>query len=81
VFAAYYAVINGASIGATVLGGALVAVAGAQGSLLIAGLGGLAAGLIGLLWYTRLRAREPTILVTGPPGQAEGGLPETAPGS
>ena len=81
VFAAYYAVINGASIGATVLGGALVAVAGARGSLLTAGLGGLAAGLIGLLWYTRLRAREPTLLVSGPPGPAEGGLPEAAPGS
>jgi MFS family permease len=81
VFAAYYAVINGASIGATVLGGALVAVAGARGSLLTAGLGGLAAGLIGLLWYTRLRAREPTILVSGPPGPTERGLPEAAPGS
>ena len=80
VFAAYYAVVNGASIGATVLGGALVAVAGAQGSLLIAGLGGLAAGLIGLLWYTRLRAREPTILVSGPSGPTEHGLPEAAPG-
>jgi MFS family permease len=81
VFAAYYAVINGASIGATVLGGALVAVAGARGSLLTAGLGGLAAGLIGLFWYNRLRAREPTILVSGPPGPAEPGLPEAAPGS
>ena len=81
VFAAYYAVINGASIGATVLGGALVAVAGAQGSLLIAGLGGLAAGLIGLLWYTRLRTREPTILVSGPSATPQGGLPETAPGT
>jgi MFS family permease len=81
VFAAYYAVINGASIGATVLGGALVAVAGARGSLLTAGLGGLGAGLIGLLWYTRLRTREPAVIVSGPPGSAERGLPETAPGS
>jgi MFS family permease len=80
VFAAYYAVINGASIGATVLGGALVALAGARGSLFTAGLGGLAAGLIGLFWYARLRAREPAILVSGPPGPPEHGLPEAAPG-
>jgi MFS family permease len=81
VFAAYYAVINGASIGATVLGGALVAAAGARGSLLTAGLGGLAAGVIGLLWYARLRAREPAILVSGPSGPPERGVPEAAPGS
>jgi MFS family permease len=81
VFAAYYAVVNGAAIGATVLGGALVAVAGARGSLLTAGLGGLGAGLIGLLWYTRLRSREPAVLVSGPPGPAEGPVPEAAPGS
>jgi hypothetical protein len=80
VFAAYYAVINAASIGATVLGGALVAVAGARGSLLTAGVGGLAAGVIGLLWYARLRARDPAILVSGPPGPAEPGFPEAAPG-
>jgi MFS family permease len=81
VFAAYYAVINGASIGATVLGGALVALAGAQGSLLIAGLGGLSAGLIGLIWYTRLRSREPAVLVSGPSGPTDRPLPEAAPGS
>jgi MFS family permease len=80
VFAAYFAVVNGASIGATVLGGALVAVAGARGSLLTAGLGGLAAGIIGLLWYGRLRAREPGIIEAGP-GPGGEGLPEAAPGS
>lgn len=80
VFAAYYSVINGASIGATVLGGALVAVAGARGSLLTAGLGGLGAGLIGLIWYTRLRSREPAVIVSGPGGPSERGLPEVAPG-
>jgi MFS family permease len=81
VFAAYYAVVNGASIGATVLGGALVALAGARGSLLTAGIGGLTAGLIGLLWYLRLRSREPAVIVSGPGGSAERGLPEAAPGS
>jgi MFS family permease len=80
VFAAYYAVINGASIGATVLGGALVAVAGARGSLLTAGIGGLTAGLIGLLWYVRLRSREPAVIVSGPSGPAGGPVTETAPG-
>ncbi|HEV8681772.1 MAG TPA: MFS transporter [Actinomycetota bacterium] len=84
VFAAYYAVINGASIGATVLGGALVALAGARGSLLTAGLGGLGAGVIGLLWYARLRSREPAVLVSGPSGStgpADRPVPEAAPGS
>jgi MFS family permease len=81
VFAAYYAVINGASIGATVLGGALVAVAGARGSLLTAGLGGLSAGLIGLIWYARLRSREPAVLVSGPSGPTDRPVPEAAPGS
>lgn len=81
VFAAYFAVVNGASIGATVLGGALVAVAGARGSLLTAGLGGLAAGIIGLLWYGRLRSREPGIIEAGPEPGGEGPLPEAAPGS
>jgi MFS family permease len=81
VFAAYYAVINGASIGATVLGGALVAIAGARGSLLTAGLGGLGAGLIGLFWYTRLRSREPAVLVSGPSGLVDRPVQEAPPGN
>ena len=58
VFAAYYGVVNAAQIAAMGLGGALMSVAGARGSLLIGGLGTLAVGAGGLLLYAWAAARK-----------------------
>jgi MFS family permease len=62
VFAAFFGVANAGQIGATALGGVLVAAPaiGPQRTLLIGGAGGAAVGTIGLLWYATLprRARE-----------------------
>jgi MFS family permease len=55
VFAAYSGLLSGAQIAALGLGGVLVAVAGARGSLLVAGSGSVLVGAIGFLWYLRVR--------------------------
>jgi MFS family permease len=59
VFAAYAGLLSGAQIAALGMGGVLVAVAGARGSLLVAGAGSVLVGAIGFLWYLRVRARKP----------------------
>jgi hypothetical protein len=55
VFAAYSGFMSAAQIAALGLGGLLVSIAGARGSLLVAGVGTLAIGGAGLLWYARVR--------------------------
>jgi MFS family permease len=55
VFAAYSGLLSGAQIAALGLGGVLVALAGARGSLLVAGSGSVLVGAIGFLWYLRVR--------------------------
>ena len=58
VFAAYGALTASGSIGALALGGAVVAFLGARGSLMLAGFGELAVGLLALAWYTRVAREE-----------------------
>jgi MFS family permease len=58
VFAAYAGLLSGAQIAALGMGGVLVAVAGARGSLLVAGAGSVLVGAIGFLWYLRVRTRK-----------------------
>jgi MFS family permease len=55
VFAAYAGLLSAAQIAALGLGGLLVAVAGARGSLLVAGSGSVLVGVVGLIWYARVR--------------------------
>jgi MFS family permease len=55
VFAAYSGLLSAAQIAALGLGGVLVSVAGARGSLLVAGSGTLLVGAVGLIWYARVR--------------------------
>lgn len=59
VFAAYAGLLSGAQIAALGMGGVLVAVAGARGSLLVAGAGSVLVGAIGFFWYLRVRTRKP----------------------
>lgn len=69
VFAAYSGLVTATQIGATALGGVLVGVIEAQLSLLVAGLGSAAVGLIGMIWYSalasevRIRRPEPWVSV------------------
>jgi MFS family permease len=68
VFSAYYGMVHAAHISALGLGGLLVNAVGARYSLLVAGLGGLAIGLVGLLQLTRLPAEvsgDPSITAPG----------------
>jgi MFS family permease len=62
VFSAYYGMVHAAHISALGLGGFLVTAVGARYSLLIAGLGGLTVGLLGLL----LLSRQPASVSDGP---------------
>jgi MFS family permease len=55
VFAAYAGLLSAAQIAALGLGGVLVTLAGARGSLLVAGTGSVLIGLAGILWYLALR--------------------------
>jgi hypothetical protein len=55
VFAAYAGLLSAAQIVALGLGGLLVTVAGARGSLLVAGSGSVLVGLLGFAWYVRVR--------------------------
>lgn len=61
VFAAYAGLLSGAQIAALGMGGVLVAVAGARGSLLVAGAGSVLVGAIGFLWYLRVRTRKTVV--------------------
>ena len=68
VFSAYYGMVHAAHISALGLGGLLVNAVGARYSLLVAGLGGLTIGLVGLLQLARLPAEvseDPSITAPG----------------
>lgn len=56
--AAYNALRNGAEIGALLTAGALITLIGARETLFLAGLGCAPAGVIALVWRTRLRSEE-----------------------
>ena len=60
VFAAYSGLLSAAQIAALGLGGVLVSLAGARGSLLVAGVGTLVIGGAGLVWYARVRPARGT---------------------
>jgi MFS family permease len=62
VFAAYSGLLSGAQIVALGLGGILVALAGARGSLLVAGSGSVLVGAIGFLWYLRVRRTRSRVM-------------------
>jgi hypothetical protein len=61
-FAAYGAARNTAELGALGLGGVLIGVLGAQGALLIAGLGPVVAGLTGLALLSAARLPQPATI-------------------
>jgi MFS family permease len=72
VFAAYYGLINASQITALGLGAVLLELAGARGSLLVAGTGATVVGLIGLWRYRALPADdrgtgEPAAIPSTPP--------------
>lgn len=54
VFAAFSAVVTGTQLSATASGGLLVALIGARGTLLVAGVGGALASVGGLIWLASL---------------------------
>ena len=73
VFSAYFGVVMAGQLGATALGGVLVAVLHSRVVLLIGGLGGAAAGLIGLALFAALpsSARASNIVVVPETGLVE----------
>jgi len=54
VFSAYAAVVVGTQLGATGLGGLVVHALGPRHTLQVGGIGGALAGLVGMVWYSRL---------------------------
>jgi MFS family permease len=65
VFSAYFGLAMAGQLGATALGGILVAVLHSRAVLVIGGAGGALAGLVGLAWLAALPAdaRAPTVVV------------------
>lgn len=64
-FSAFYAVASTAQIGAMAAGGGLVAILGARGSLLVAGVGAGLCGLAGLALYARTPEERRRVVVAG----------------
>jgi MFS family permease len=74
-FAAYYGMVQGAQILALGASGGLVEVAGARMTMLYAGIGTAAVGVLGALLYTRIPSWERGIAAARPPQRLEPWVP------